>query len=499
LVFATAWGASAWAQDPPQYLENPAKEPANGKALVPNMVRSGVINDRALFDAYFRWKVDEMTLISSIKTIHSKRGLLKTDLRTSGNAERMDAHTALTQFLLREMQVIAKGNYHPVCRYNAMLVIADLNDTELKPGGSKVVPMAGALAVLVAEYSSAQNPDFVRVAALGGILRHCEAGLSDPANRAQIADLAIQLASLTDQPADRDPLAHAWFRSRAVDVLAAFGSPSIGEKDNRVVSAYHSILTEENAPEWFKLVVCKDLGNLDFSGSPDAPFAEVAREMAELWCDIVDRQVALARAKNPAPAGDGMMFPGGPSGGDAGGMGPAGMGGMGGMGLGGSGGMGLGGSGGDDAAGGSGGAGMPSGYGGAGMPPGMFDDNQKPRKKPDKPVRDPFRLPLQYALRCITIGLNGPITKPPSGGSGAAAAPAASTKGLVGGATTDKEVVDAFVTRMKEFEAEITKKDVTDRELALTLAKLTKDMREWLGTAEPPAAEPPATGSTTGN
>ena len=64
---------------------------------------------------------------------------------------------------------MAKQNYHPAARYNAMLIVGELNDKEAVKGGSSPTapePSAQALIAMLKELDSPTQIDPVRVACL---------------------------------------------------------------------------------------------------------------------------------------------------------------------------------------------------------------------------------------------------------------------------------------------------------------------------------------------
>ena len=141
--------------------------------------------------------------------------------------------------ILRYMTAFAQspGNYdfHPAVRYNAMLLIGELNRVEYGTryaNGQKAMvpePMSEALDLLISEYKSPTQIDAVRVAALVGLDRHAKLDLGRPVETRMpggkkkiIVDEMIALLNSTP-PATRSPAGHTWMQRRAVDILAALG------------------------------------------------------------------------------------------------------------------------------------------------------------------------------------------------------------------------------------------------------------------------------------
>ncbi len=150
-----------------------------------------------------------------------------------------------------------KENYHPAVRYNAMMVLADMNAIERGSRGADgraaayPDPLPAAFDVLLAEYKSPDQIDAVRVAALVGIDRHLKLDLVRPADR-RIAGAKKQLVfdemlALLNAgpPAGRSAEGHTWMKRRAIDILAVLGTIGVKAETN---AALEKIVADANAP-----------------------------------------------------------------------------------------------------------------------------------------------------------------------------------------------------------------------------------------------------------
>ncbi|MEO8494366.1 MAG: hypothetical protein ABI614_04805, partial [Planctomycetota bacterium] len=185
--------------------------------------------------------------------------LLSKDLRTARSPE---ATVYLRGQVITYMKAFAqspppKYNFHPAVRYNAMLVIGDLNAVEYGsryPNDQKAMvpePLAEALDVLIAEYKSPTQIDAVRVAALVGIDRHVKLDLGVPKERnipgskkKAIVDEMIALLN-SAPPAGRTAEGHTWMQRRAIDILAALGMVGAYPEAN---AALEKIVADNAAP-----------------------------------------------------------------------------------------------------------------------------------------------------------------------------------------------------------------------------------------------------------
>lgn len=160
----------------------------------------------------------------------SMRSEFNRDLRSCRAAA---AHEHIADLLQRAMLTICHDEYHPAVRYNAMLMLGDLNSTEaVRVGQNQAppVPLLPALISMLDEFESEEQIDAVRVAAMIGILRHVELapfrseGQSLPASlTTRIIEPMIALVQAETSPDGRSPEGHEWMQRQAIEILGAFG------------------------------------------------------------------------------------------------------------------------------------------------------------------------------------------------------------------------------------------------------------------------------------
>src|SRR5439155_24876892 len=127
------------------------------------------------FREYFqRYLFPLMTTEEGLRSIIKDRQDLFRDVQT---AKSPDAHREIIDLTLASMMKIVTDNYRPQTRYNAMLIISNLNDQE--PGNLGTTqtlpePMRAALPFIVQQFKKADTPDSIKLAALLGLARHLE-------------------------------------------------------------------------------------------------------------------------------------------------------------------------------------------------------------------------------------------------------------------------------------------------------------------------------------
>lgn len=133
----------------------------------------------------------------------------------ASKATNAPAHERLNDLTLKKMDQIATGNFHPVVRANAVMMIADLNDSD--PAGP---PWKKAVPTLLNYVKSKDTIDAVRMPAWRGLVRQAQSGM-DGDNRAQTIAAAIQALGQRDNVAGHGQDAQDWLCRRAIDVLTA--------------------------------------------------------------------------------------------------------------------------------------------------------------------------------------------------------------------------------------------------------------------------------------
>ena len=199
----------------------------------------------------------------------------------------------LNKLTLDFMKKLATVNVHPGVRYNAMLIIGDLDScaAETTGGGKPPEPMAEALEVLQAELTSSMQIDAVRVAALLGLRRHAELNRQRPADRqwteAQVTSLAGKvgaIAAAKKPPAGRSVDGHTWMRRLALETLTELGAvrslPAVTTLVDRIIS-------DEAEPLDLRVAAAKSQGRLKSPLPMGAKAGEMAEKVARIGVDAV--------------------------------------------------------------------------------------------------------------------------------------------------------------------------------------------------------------------
>jgi hypothetical protein len=240
------------------------------KEKVTRALKSGNVDaDRMATEKFFkeyyfpRWT--DPANKSKLYTYRSE--LLRTDLRdASGNARAYLLSTAFGQL----SSYAADDTIFPAARFNAMLSIGMLNEKEGDSASSAPTPYRDALPYLMKEYEKTNNPPFIKIAALEGIVRHAQCGIANEANKNEVAvllrkvikDGAPQPAPTTRNEDEQQLL--DWGRTLALQGLQ--GLKSIGAKAETVDLLLTVIESENESPE-FRFAAIRAIGDLDFAAA----------------------------------------------------------------------------------------------------------------------------------------------------------------------------------------------------------------------------------------
>lgn len=373
-----------------------AKDKSTAKEIdgkIKKILADGSISgSETMFDNYFnqvvfaRWtQIDEKQLNELPK---ERDKFLKNIVEASG--KHSTVHARLVDLTHAELsKVVADEGFHPAVRYNAILIIGQLNEVEPNRGsGTKQMPepFIKALSTLLDELKKPGNNEAVRVGALLGVSRHLEwdnakAAMSptkiQAAVRKDIVDELMSIVNTKASPAGRSLEGQVWLRRRALEAL--------GHANAQVTPAFaqlvEEIITDDAEPMSLRCTAAEVMSRVTYAAPALPKVDDMAKKLGYLGLfachtellrleGLKKKDEELLRVSGGAAAGPGMggmgggMMPGG-----AGGMMPGGAG-AGGMMPGGAGGMMPGGMPGGGA--GAGGAGIP-GAGGmmGGMMPGM--------------------------------------------------------------------------------------------------------------------------------
>lgn len=261
--------------------------------------------EEAQFDAFYKqFALPRWTVPEEYGSLPAFRKDLRRDFL---NGKAGAPYDRLLELSFNYLRRISARGFHPAVRYNAMLMLGDLNVQEFPPGSKSVVqPYPPAQQSLLQAVKDTDS-DAVRVAALVGLQRHASLGNINPQIRdGQLIPILLELAK-SPPPKDRSPEGHAWLRAMAIDTLAALRVPG---PDGSVVLAMVVIVGDKDTPLLARLAAARALGSLDLKGFNALTPSQLAVPLGNLAVEVCTSELARARVAAKAPARTG--YPGMP-------------------------------------------------------------------------------------------------------------------------------------------------------------------------------------------
>jgi hypothetical protein len=290
--------------------------PSPERREVENMLRGESSLDAGKFDAFFNTAVfPQFTLQENIfsktatkssKTNVCKLPDMRKDFKTTFYklATNQQARDHLNSLTLNVMTKIAGGNFHPLARYNAMMLIAELNEDE-----ATEAPYKPALRILdIAAHHKALS-DSVHVAALIGIVRHAksEDGL-DAASKNKITENLKQLVNNSKPPAGRSREGHDWMRRRALEGLVAIYVKDGPPKDGSFVSMLGNLLAETDSTMELRAEAAEALLTVNIVAPAKFDSAKMAGDIGQVAVDAYHRELDTSLRLGRKIYADGMNY-----------------------------------------------------------------------------------------------------------------------------------------------------------------------------------------------
>lgn len=222
-------------------------------------------DDRATVQQYYEMFATLMTLPGMSTELAALRQEIRQQHTVAwGNAPEKAGLATVNQILLTEMEKVAMDDKQtPLARYNAMLVIGDLNDVETdRLGRGDAKAMAAATPVLLAAMTDPDVNDAVKVASLIGLLRHAQLGITDKQVEKQVATELEKLAAEETVPESRSTEGHQWMRRRAIEVVTTIYTKQGNTPTKTFSAALESIVANEENPLVFRAEAAEALGRV---------------------------------------------------------------------------------------------------------------------------------------------------------------------------------------------------------------------------------------------
>lgn len=217
----------------------------------------------------------------------ARERIFKQLIPQAGNAATQQYLIDLTFNVAR---VLARDNYHPAVRYNAVLMLGDL-DQQL---GNPPVPHAKATAELLElieqdQFNKIPVPESVKLGALVGLERHTRYGI-DPALKDRLTKTMLKVMA-SPTPADVDKDVHDWVRSSAALVLA---NQYKDGPTKEVQAALTALIADKDMELDDRCVVAGSLGRITYPAGADLDGDATVNALGQLTYDVITEGAKLA-------------------------------------------------------------------------------------------------------------------------------------------------------------------------------------------------------------
>ncbi|MDH3717513.1 MAG: hypothetical protein OES79_05270 [Planctomycetota bacterium] len=174
----------------------------------------------------------------------------------------------------------ARRDFHPAVKYNAMLLIAGLNE---KPESrdEAAVPWLKALEPLVQVATYPRAPQSLRVAALIGIARHV--AVKDTGIKEYIASRMEKIIKEKEEsPSDRSPDGVAWIKRQAIEILADLGLPG---PEGKFLTTLGAVVADGSQPLALRSAAAQAISKIRPETLPAKEANPLTRELSSLLLD----------------------------------------------------------------------------------------------------------------------------------------------------------------------------------------------------------------------
>jgi hypothetical protein len=246
------------------------------------------------FDAYYKtYALARWTQPSDIKNLRDYHQALMINLVQAKSGE---VHDYLNNLVLVYMSKLAKNNYHPAVRINAMLTIGDLNSIDLSyTQPTQNTPLPDAVKVLLEAINDPKQIEPVKIAALVGINRHVSAGVNDPQIQNQIFNAMLKLVSDADA-ADSSDIGRVWMRKQAAEILGLLPGTN-----NQAVKLLAGFVGDAKAPFFLRLTAAEALGKLKYAGASGLNPVDLAKSLGQLMRDACNEELKTGKETKLSP------------------------------------------------------------------------------------------------------------------------------------------------------------------------------------------------------
>ena len=211
-------------------------------------------------------------------------------------AAKTAGHDYVTRLVLKEMKSIVSGKYPPAVKYNAVLMLADLNDND---EAGKIKPLPEVFPLLMAVLKFPPEFEYLKSAALIGLSRFAEENGIPKERTVEVTEKLLALVNEKDPPPGRNASAHNYMRRGAAKVLAALGSTG---PDNSVLAAFEAIAADPTARPLMRCEMARFIAELKITPESKVDLQQLANILGHQTVEVCKQELdrAVLEQRNPS-------------------------------------------------------------------------------------------------------------------------------------------------------------------------------------------------------
>jgi hypothetical protein len=196
----------------------------------------------------------------------------------------------LVETTIKAMGAFSVDNYHPAIRYNAVLVLANLDSEPAAMGLNAKPPVplpegTKALLLLLEQERIKEIivPSSVKVGALVGLERHARFGMSDEL-KPQVEQACHKVIAQQERPADISGDVHGWMKCLAARVLVNLHSSAA---DAQTHAALTQLVADDKIALNERCYAARMFGRMKYAADPNLDTPATTLALGELAQDIL--------------------------------------------------------------------------------------------------------------------------------------------------------------------------------------------------------------------
>ncbi|MDO5553790.1 MAG: hypothetical protein Q4G68_08510 [Planctomycetia bacterium] len=263
---------------------------ANQKDALFNSIRSGNVNADELETFLKSYYLGRWTVVDNARDLHVYRSEAQNDFASLPAEAKAAFGAPLVKILT---SYAANKECYPACRYNAVLTLGMLDETPAT-GETPSVPYAGVLKRLCdfCDSDKIPLPDYVRLGALVGIVRHASCGIKDETMKTAVESLLLKILTpnyAKEKNYRKDIM--SWFRLKAMEGLIGLKSAAGPKGPNEVLDAFVALINDKKESVEVRCLAARGIGALDLSAVQNFDFITLSEDLAKLTRDFCSEEL----------------------------------------------------------------------------------------------------------------------------------------------------------------------------------------------------------------